>query len=125
MMAVMRLAVVSDTHGQVEFTRQAARLIESLDVAQVLHCGDIGSAAIVRLFERWPAHFVFGNVDHDRAALRTVMATARSRGGGRSPAAGAAGAGSARVSRKNKVKRSTSRFYRLCADFPQVSAQKE
>jgi hypothetical protein len=29
----------------------------------VLHCGDIGSTAIVPLFTAWPTHFVFGNVD--------------------------------------------------------------
>jgi putative phosphoesterase len=67
------LGVVSDTHGQVEFTRQAVRMLESLEVQVVLHCGDIGSPEIVPLFHAWPTHFVFGNVDYDRAALRTAI----------------------------------------------------
>ena len=61
----MQIAVVSDTHGHVEYTRQAIRVLETLEIDAVLHCGDIGSPAIVPLFAPWPAHFVFGNVDDD------------------------------------------------------------
>ena len=45
------LGVVSDTHGQVEFTRQAVRMLSSFEVQVVLHCGDIGSTEIIPLFE--------------------------------------------------------------------------
>lgn len=62
----MRIGVVSDTHGQTLYAQQAVRLLESLEVDQVIHCGDVGSAAIVALFEKWPLHFVQGNVDHAR-----------------------------------------------------------
>jgi putative phosphoesterase len=75
----MRLGIISDTHGQVELTRPAVRMFESLDVDAVLHCGDIGSLAVVELFAAWPAHFVFGNCDddHDRfaAAIRRAGQT--------------------------------------------------
>jgi uncharacterized protein len=59
----MLLGVVSDTHGHVEYARQGVRMLESFGVDAVLHCGDIGSEAIVPLFAPWPTHFVFGNVD--------------------------------------------------------------
>ena len=59
----MRLGVVSDTHGHVEHTRPAVRMLENFDVDVVLHCGDIGSIAVVELLAAWPAHFVFGNCD--------------------------------------------------------------
>jgi putative phosphoesterase len=59
----MRLGIISDTHGHVELTRPAVRMFESLEVEAVLHCGDIGSMAVVELFAAWPAHFVFGNCD--------------------------------------------------------------
>ncbi|HUY34989.1 MAG TPA: YfcE family phosphodiesterase [Pirellulales bacterium] len=68
----MRIGVVSDTHGQVRHTRNAARMLESLEVALVIHCGDIGSAAVVELFAPWPTHFVFGNVD-DPSVLREAI----------------------------------------------------
>lgn len=72
----MLLGVVSDTHGQADLTRQAVRLLESFNVAEVLHCGDIGSPLIVPLLRAWPAHFVFGNVDEDRQALRAAIESA-------------------------------------------------
>jgi putative phosphoesterase len=61
----LRLGVISDTHGHVELARPAVRMFENLDVETVLHCGDIGSQAVVELFAQWPAHFVFGNCDYD------------------------------------------------------------
>ncbi len=65
----MRLGVISDTHGHVELARPAVRMLESLEVDQVLHCGDIGSMAVVELFAQWPTHFVFGNCDERMATF--------------------------------------------------------
>jgi putative phosphoesterase len=69
----MLLGVVSDTHGQREFTRLAVEMLRTLEVECVLHCGDIGSPEIVGMFADWPTHFVFGNVDHDCRALRRAI----------------------------------------------------
>lgn len=65
----MRLGIISDTHGHVDLTRPAVRMLESLEVDAVLHCGDIGSLAVVELFAAWPTHFVFGNCDYDAESL--------------------------------------------------------
>lgn len=70
----MRIGVVSDSHGHVELTRPAVRMLESLEVSAVLHCGDIGSVEVVRLFERWPTHFVFGNCDYNQTELAQEIA---------------------------------------------------
>jgi putative phosphoesterase len=72
----MRIGVVSDTHGHVQHAQQAARLLESLQVDLLLHCGDIGSADIPPIFARWPTHYVFGNCDYDQAELATAIAAA-------------------------------------------------
>lgn len=69
----MLLGIVSDTHGHVNNTLQAVRMLQSLEVEQVLHCGDIGSTAIVELFSDWPTHFVFGNVDYNEAELHQAI----------------------------------------------------
>jgi putative phosphoesterase len=69
----MLLGVVSDTHGRVASAQAAVRMLESLQVAVVVHCGDIGSTEIPPLFHAWPTHFVRGNVDHDIAALTSAM----------------------------------------------------
>lgn len=72
----MLIGVVSDSHGQVELTRAAVRILESLAPEAVLHCGDIGSTAIIELFRPWPTHYVFGNVDRDEIELRRAIQTA-------------------------------------------------
>jgi uncharacterized protein len=69
----MRVGIISDTHGQVDFTRPAVRMLESLDVERLLHCGDIGSPEVVELFSRWPTDFVFGNCDVEQRSLRTAI----------------------------------------------------
>jgi uncharacterized protein len=72
----VRIGVISDTHGHVELTRPAVRMFESLNVEAVLHCGDIGSPEVVRLFGDWPTHFVFGNCDENRTELAEAIAAA-------------------------------------------------
>jgi putative phosphoesterase len=72
----MRLGVISDTHGHVENTRAAVRLLASLEVDRVLHCGDIGTPAVVALFAPWPTDFVFGNCDGDRRGLAEAIEAA-------------------------------------------------
>jgi len=69
----MLLGVVSDTHGHVPFTRQAVRMLETMAVEEVLHCGDIGSPEVIELFRPWPTHYVFGNVDYDLTALEEAI----------------------------------------------------
>jgi len=69
----MRIGVISDTHGHVENTLAAARMLQSLEIDVVLHCGDIGSPQIPRLLAEWPTHFVFGNCDHDHDQLRSAI----------------------------------------------------
>jgi len=72
----MKIGVVSDTHGHVLNAQAAARMLEALEVAAVLHCGDIGSPQIPTVFSRWPTHYVLGNVDHyeDELYAAAVMA---------------------------------------------------
>lgn len=71
----MRIGVVSDSHGHTLNTMAAVRMLESLEVERVIHCGDVGGDEIVGLFSRWPTHFVYGNVD-DRRQLRSAVETA-------------------------------------------------
>ncbi len=72
----MKIAVVSDTHGQTEFTREAVSILKDHPIEQVLHCGDIGAVEIVNLFEDWPTRFVFGNVDQNQDELKRAISDA-------------------------------------------------
>ena len=69
----MRIGVISDTHGQTTNTLAAVRMLQALEVEAVLHCGDICSLEIPKLLTDWPAHFVFGNCDHDCDELRNAI----------------------------------------------------
>jgi uncharacterized protein len=80
----MRIGVVSDTHNHVLNTQSAVRMLESLEVELVLHCGDIGSIEVVEMFGAWPTHFVFGNVDDPyrlEAGIRAAGQTCHGRFG--------------------------------------------
>ena len=59
----MLLGVISDTHGRLEATERAIQVMKDRGVEQVIHCGDVGGAAVVGLFRSFAAHFVTGNCD--------------------------------------------------------------
>lgn len=67
----MKIGILSDTHGHTQRTRQAALQLKARGVETVIHCGDIGSQAVlIALIEVFappalPVHAVFGNVDHE------------------------------------------------------------
>jgi putative phosphoesterase len=69
----MRIGVISDTHGHVENTLAAVRMLQSLEVEAVLHAGDICGGEIPRLLTEWPCHFVFGNCDNDLRQLQSSI----------------------------------------------------
>ena len=64
--AIMKIAIVSDTHSRRETVQAALDLIAARQVELILHCGDIEDAETVALFPG-NTHFVFGNCDMDHA----------------------------------------------------------
>jgi uncharacterized protein len=59
----MLIGILSDTHGRIDRTQQAVRMLESLQVELLVHCGDVGSPSVLTLLDDWPVHFVLGNTD--------------------------------------------------------------
>ena len=65
----MRIGILSDTHGNIRRTALAAERLRARGVAAVLHCGDIGSADVLRQLaaafgaDDVAIHAVRGNVD--------------------------------------------------------------
>jgi putative phosphoesterase len=72
----MRIGVISDSHGHVANTQAAVKLLGTLDVEQVLHCGDIDTDEIPAIIAPWPSHFVFGNCDRRQDELRRAIVAA-------------------------------------------------
>jgi hypothetical protein len=69
----MKIGVVSDTHGRLEMTQSAVRLLCERGAELILHCGDIDSPSTVRLFTEIPTHFVLGNWDLRPRALKPAI----------------------------------------------------
>ncbi len=69
----MKIAILSDSHDALTRVSRALELARQQGAELVLHCGDITSPTVVQLFEGWTAHFVFGNCDWDRRALRRAI----------------------------------------------------
>ena len=67
-----KLGIISDTHGLLNETLLAVQLFRDHDVQTVIHCGDIGSSAVVKAFQGIETHFVFGNMDDENETLRLV-----------------------------------------------------
>jgi len=72
----MKIGVLSDTHGDVKQTVAALEMFRTYGVSQILHCGDIGTPEIVRLFGGIPTAFVFGNCDPKTETLRKTIHSA-------------------------------------------------
>jgi putative phosphoesterase len=70
----MRIGIVSDSHGRRLAVSLALAELRERGVTTVLHCGDIDDPETVELFRGFTAHFVFGNCDIDKSALRSVIA---------------------------------------------------
>jgi putative phosphoesterase len=69
----MQIGIVSDTHDKYQTTRRALDILRERGIDTVLHCGDIEDPETVALFSGFTAHFVFGNCDSERDALRAAM----------------------------------------------------
>lgn len=70
----MHIGILSDTHGNRRTVSLALAELRERGVTTVLHCGDIDDPETVTFFHGFTAHFVFGNCDYDKAALREAMA---------------------------------------------------
>jgi putative phosphoesterase len=70
----MRIGIVSDTHGNRGMVSLALGELRERGITTMLHCGDIDDPQTVELFRGFTMHFVFGNCDIDKGALRAAMA---------------------------------------------------
>jgi len=68
----MYLGVLSDTHGNILRTNQAMLIFREFGVERIIHCGDVGAAAVLSQFAGTPVDFVLGNCDPVAADLRAA-----------------------------------------------------
>ncbi|MCL2745322.1 MAG: YfcE family phosphodiesterase [Planctomycetaceae bacterium] len=67
------IGVISDTHGEIAAAKRAVELFRQHKVKTVIHCGDIGGAAVVECFAGLDAHFVYGNTDGQSQSIAEAV----------------------------------------------------
>ena len=55
----MRIGILSDTHGSLDATADAVRLLQDRGAEHLLHCGDVGSPMVLDHLAGMPAGFVW------------------------------------------------------------------
>lgn len=65
----MILGILSDTHDRGDAMKAAVEALRSAGAQFYVHCGDVGSPAMLDHLAGLPAAFVWGNTDVDRLAL--------------------------------------------------------
>lgn len=69
----MKIAILSDTHSRYATVEKVLQMLQGRKINFVIHCGDIDDSETVWLFQGFTAHFVFGNCDHDKTAIRQAV----------------------------------------------------
>jgi len=65
----MLIGILSDTHDRTEPMAAAVQLLHSRGAEYFIHCGDVGSPAVLDFLAGHKACFVWGNCDWDRLGL--------------------------------------------------------
>lgn len=68
-MHIMLIGIVSDTHGKADLMRRAVTILGRRGMQFLVHCGDVGSLAVVDHMAGIPSALVWGNGDFDRFTL--------------------------------------------------------
>lgn len=66
----MLIGILSDTHDRTEPMATAMQLLQSRGATYFIHCGDVGSPAVLDFLAGHKACFVWGNCDWDRVELQ-------------------------------------------------------
>jgi putative phosphoesterase len=74
MVPLMKIGVVSDTHGRLRTIATALALLNERGAELLIHCGDIDDPEAARAFAGWNVHFVYGNCDADREGIARAIA---------------------------------------------------
>ncbi len=69
----MKIGVLSDTHNNVDNAVIARDALLTAQVDLMLHCGDITTPKIAKLFEDTKIAFVMGNMDGDAVTIHKMV----------------------------------------------------
>jgi len=73
---IVRLGILSDSHGRFLIVRKALLLLEELGAAHFIHCGDVGGIEVFEELVGRPCTFVWGNTDVPAGGLLAFLHSA-------------------------------------------------
>ena len=73
----VRVGVVADTYDNRDALRQLLDRFLVAGARWLIHCGGLGSAALVDLLKPWQVYIVAGEKERDRAAIEAALQKAR------------------------------------------------
>jgi uncharacterized protein len=68
------VGILSDTHDRPHAMMQGVRVLQQRGAEFIIHCGDVGSPALLDHLAGVPSAFVWGNTDWDRLSLQRYAA---------------------------------------------------
>ncbi|MFQ5591518.1 MAG: metallophosphoesterase family protein [Phycisphaerae bacterium] len=69
----MLLGILSDSHGRHLVVRRAIKLLDSLGVGHLIHCGDVGGMEVFDEMVGRECTFVWGNTDQPCPSLEAYL----------------------------------------------------
>ncbi|HEV8604704.1 MAG TPA: YfcE family phosphodiesterase [Tepidisphaeraceae bacterium] len=66
----MIIGILSDTHDRTDAMAAAVQLLQARGAEYFIHCGDVGSTAVLDSLAGLKGAFVWGNCDWDRTGLQ-------------------------------------------------------
>lgn len=71
----MKIGILSDTHDRIGAMKTAIELLRRAGAEYFIHCGDVGSPAVLDHLDGLPSAFVWGNTDYDEVRLQRYAAS--------------------------------------------------
>ncbi len=68
----MKIALISDTHDNIENINKVLNIIKEKQITTILHAGDISFPNTLELFKGFKLHFVLGNCDTEILAFDKI-----------------------------------------------------
>ncbi len=68
----MKIAIISDTHGNEATLKKALKIIEKEKIKDIIHCGDVGGVDFLRNFKGFNLFLSLGNMDDELESSKNI-----------------------------------------------------
>jgi len=69
----VKIGVLSDSHNDEGFIKKALQAFKERGITTLIHCGDLTSAGVVKLFTGFEVYLVEGNMDSRKGEIKRAV----------------------------------------------------